>query len=95
MEPNKPYDQAELAEALDKADRAYIDAMGMSLNTLTHPTKAGVLNVAVAAVTLPIFGFSHLLNNLVRVSVAVGRSKETIAELAKNHPHGPPPPETP
>lgn len=94
QDPPKKKSPAEFAELLDKSDRASIDVLGGALHTIAHPVRSGALNVAVAVITLPIAGFGHLANNLVRLSLAADRRQEAIDErMKKRYPNGPPQPE--
>jgi hypothetical protein len=86
---------AELADLLDKSDRAHIDVLGGALHTLAHPIESGALGVAVAAITVPLTGFGYIANNFVRLRLAAGRRKDVVDEIMKHYSHGAPPPAAP
>src|SRR6185437_8035576 len=84
MEPDQSKKNAtEMAEMLDKSDRANIDVLGGAFHTLAHPIKSGAMNVAVAAFTVPLAVFGNLANNIVRLRLAADRRKAMVEDLAK------------
>jgi hypothetical protein len=95
QDPSKRASSAELADMLDKSDRAHIDVLGGALHTIAHPIKSGALNLAVAAITVPLTGFGYVANNLVRLSLAADRRKDVVDEIVKKYSHGTPPPAAP
>lgn len=86
MEPNEQKTPPDLDKTLDAADKAYINALGISVHMLAHPVKVGPAGLAFAAISIPLYGFCFALNNAVRLGVAAGKASDmprTAAESAR------------
>jgi hypothetical protein len=82
MESHERKSPTERAEALAAADEMYIDGVGGCMHTVAHPVKYGILNAAVAAASIPLFGLNAIANTAARIVVAAESRDTKIVDAA-------------